>query len=274
MEATLPGEWQHLDTGNCRELQTGNQPDGVCVVPEGREAEFLAPLPLRALPMLGPKLEAKLAQIGLSILGQLQTLPASTLESLLGRHGGVISQRSRGIDPTPVGGERGARSISREGTFASDVADPEHLRSLLRAFSESVGSQLRAQGRRARTVTLKLRYEDFTTVSRSITPPRPLNSNEAIFDAADALLSRLRQAERRPVRLIGVGATNLVDDAVQLSLEPSREIKDESLSAAFDSVRKKYGTRSLQTGRTAFDSATSRDDVFDRKTGLSSQIDH
>jgi hypothetical protein len=76
------------------------------------------------------------------------------------------------------------------------------------------------------------------------------------------------------VRLIGVGASNLVDDAVQLSLEPSRETKDESLSAAFDRVRKKYGTRSLQTGRTAFDRATSRDEVFDRTTGLSSQIDH
>ncbi len=250
------------------------KPDGVCVVPEGGEAAFLAPLPLRALPMLGPKLEAKLAQMGLSTLGQLQTLPAATLEGALGRYGGVIAQRSHGIDPTPVGGERGAKSISREGTFASDVADPEHLRSLLRAFSESVGSQLRAQGRRARTVTLKLRYEDFTTVSRSTTPPRPLNSNESIFDAANAMLSRLRQAERRPVRLIGVGATNLVDDAVQLSLEPSREIKDESLSAAFDRVRQKYGTRSLQTGRTAFDPATSRDEVFDRSTGLSSQIDH
>lgn len=250
------------------------KPDGVCVVPEGTEAAFLAPLPLRALPMLGPRLEAKLAQMGLSTLGQLASLPLATAEGLLGRYGGLITQRARGIDPTPVGGEHGAKSISREGTFAADVADPEHLRSVLRAFSESVGSQLRAQGRRARTVTLKLRYEDFTTVSRSSTLPRPLSSNEAIFDAADALLGRLRQAERRPVRLIGVGASNLVDDAVQLSLEPSRETKDESLSAAFDRVRKKYGTRSLQTGRTAFDRATSRDEVFDRTTGLSSQIDH
>jgi DNA polymerase IV len=143
----------------------------------------------------------------------------------------------------------------------------------LRAFSESVGSQLRRQGRRARTVTLKLRYEDFTTISRSSTLPRPLNSNEAIFEAANALLNGVRQAERRPVRLIGVGASNLVDDAVQLSLEPSRETKAESLSQVFDRVRGKFGTRSLQTGRTAFDKSTSRDEVFDRNTGLSSQIE-
>jgi DNA polymerase-4 len=225
--------------------------------------------------MLGPRMESRLAQMGLSTLGQLASLPVATLEGLFGRHGAMISQRSRGIDPTPVGGEHGAKSISREGTFAADVADPEHLRSVLRAFSESVGSQLRTQGRRARTVTLKLRYEDFTTVSRSTTLPRPLNSNEAIYEAADSLLGRLRQAERRPVRLIGVGASNLVDDAVQLSLEPSRKAKDESISAAFDRVRRKYGTRSLQTGRTAFDGATNRDDgVFERSTGLSSQIHH
>jgi DNA polymerase-4 len=249
------------------------KPDGVCFVPERTEADFLAPLPLRALPMLGPRLEERLRKLGLSTLGQLAALSPKTLEGLLGRQGRVIWQRSRGIDLSPVAGEHTAKSISREGTFSSDVADPEHLRALLRAFSESVGLQLRRQGRRARTVTLKLRYEDFTTISRSSTLPRPLNSNEAIFEAAGALLNGVRQAERRPVRLIGVGASNLVDDAVQLSLEPSREMKAESLSVVFDRVRGKFGTRSLQTGRTAFDKSTSRDEVFERNTGLSSHIE-
>jgi DNA polymerase-4 len=251
------------------------KPDGVRLVPEGEEASFLAPMPLRALPMLGSSMEHKLAQIGLTTLGQLASLQVATLEGLFGRQGGLVWQRSRGIDSTPVGGEPHARSISREGTFAADVVDVEHLRAVLRAFSESVGSQLRQQGRRARTVTLKLRYEDFTTLSRSMTPQRPMSSNEAIFEAADALLTRIRNVERRPVRLIGVGASGLVDDAVQLSLEPSPESKAESLSATFDKVRRKYGTRSLQTGRTAFDAATRKDDaVLDRSTGLSSQIEH
>ncbi len=251
------------------------KPDGVKRVPEGEEAAFLAPMPLSALPMLGPSMEKKLAQLGLSTLGQLASLPVSTLEGLFGRHGAVIWQRSHGIDASPVGGEPHSRSISREGTFGSDVSDPEHLRAVLRAFSESVGSQLRQQGKRARTVTLKLRYEDFTTLSRSKTMARPVSSNEAIFEAADALLARIRQTEKRPVRLIGVGASGLVEDVVQLSLEPSDETKSESLSEAFDRVRSKYGTRSLQTGRTAFDGATRSDDaVFDRSTGLSSQMDH
>jgi DNA polymerase-4 len=194
---------------------------------------------------------------------------------MFGPHGAVIRARARGIDPSKVGGEHNAKSISREGTFPADVADPEHLRSVLRVFSESVGSQLRRNGRRARTVSLKLRYEDFTTINRSVTPAQPLNSDDAIFDAANGMLSKLRQAERRPVRLIGVGTSNLVNDAVQLSLEPSRETKAESLSATFDKVRGKYGTRSLQTGRTAFDGTVRRrDDLFERNTGLSSQIDH
>jgi DNA polymerase-4 len=251
------------------------KPDGVKHVPEGEEAAFLAPMPLRALPMLGPSMEKKLAQMGLTTLGQLAALPVTTLEGLFGRHGAVIWQRSRGIDASPVAGEPHSRSISREGTFGSDVNDPEHLRAVLRAFSESVGSQLRQQGKRARTISLKLRYEDFTTLSRSKTLPRPVSSNEAIFEAANALLTRIRQAEKRPVRLIGVGASGIVEDVVQLSLEPSAERKSESLSAAFDKVRGKYGTRSLQTGRTAFDGATRKDDaVFDRSTGLSSQIEH
>ncbi len=239
------------------------KPDGVCLVPEGTEAAFLAPMPLRALPMLGPSTEKRLASLGLTTLGQLAAVPVTTLEAMFGPHGGVISARAQGVDPSRVGGEHTAKSISREGTFAADVADPAHLRAVLRSFSESVGAQLRRQGRRSRTVSLKLRYEDFTTVNRSVTLPRPVNSDEAIFDAANGMLERLRQAERRPVRLIGVGTSNLVDDAVQLSLEPSRETKSESLSAAFDKVRGKYGSGSLQTGRTAFDKTVRRHERID-----------
>ena len=252
------------------------KPDGVCLVPEGGEAAFLAPMPLRALPMLGPSTEKKLQSLGLTTLGQLAAVPEKTLEGLFGPHGPVLGLRARGIDPSAVGGDgHTAKSISREGTFSYDVSDPQHLRAVLRAFSESVGSQLRKQGRRARTISLKLRYEDFTTLSRSVTSPRPLNSDDAIFDAANGLLSKIRQAERRPVRLIGVGASNFVDDAVQLSLEPSKELKSEKLALTFDQVRKKYGTRSIQTGRTAFDKSTKDEDrLFDRHTGISSQIDH
>jgi DNA polymerase-4 len=249
------------------------KPDGVCEVPDGSEAAFLAPLPLRDLPFLGASSEKRLHEFGITTIGQIAALAPGTLEALFGPHGLQLAERCRGIDPSPVaGGHETQKSISREGTFSSDVAEPAHLRAVLRGFSESVGSQLRAQQRRARTIALKLRYDDFTTLSRSFTLRRPTNSNEAIFDAANKLLEALRQRDSRPVRLIGVGVSNLVSPDVQLALEPSRDERLDSLSAAFDRVRAKYGRRSLQTGRTAFDSAASDDRIFDKNTGLSSQI--
>jgi DNA polymerase-4 len=229
------------------------KPDGVCHVLPGTEAAFLAPMPLRALPMLGPSAEKKLTSIGISTLGQLQKVPEVTLVTLFGNHGASLGQRAHGIDPSQVAGHDEAKSISREGTFQFDVNDSDHLRAVLRGFCESVGSQLRHSGRRARTVALKLRYEDFTTMNRSLTPGQPLSSDEAIYAAADTLLTRLRNSSKRPVRLIGVGVSNFVEDVVQLALEPSQSTKHESLSATFDSIRKKYGSKSLQTGRTAFD---------------------
>jgi DNA polymerase-4 len=129
------------------------KPDGVCMVPPGTEAQFLAPMSLRALPMLGPSTEKRLASLGLVTLGQLAAVPDATLEAMLGPHGPILGARARGVDNSRVGGEHNAKSISREGTFAADVADPQHLRSVLRVFCESVGAQLRRQRRRARTIS-------------------------------------------------------------------------------------------------------------------------
>ena len=249
------------------------KPDGVLEVPAGGEAAFLAPLPLRALPLLGPSVEKRLKELGVTTLGQVAALPVAVLERLLGKHGRQLWQRSHGVDPSPVRGGGDQKSISREGTFSGDVADLAHLRAVLRGFSESVGSQLRAQRRRARTVSLKLRYGDFTTVSRSVTLTRPFADDEAIYAAAERLLTSLRSQDPGAVRLIGVGASNLVDDAVQLSFEETAEQRQELVSAAFDQVRRKYGRRSLQTGRTAFDETTGGDGWrHDRNLGLSSQM--
>ncbi len=248
------------------------KPDGVLDVPDGEGAAFLAPMPLRALPMLGPSIEAKLHNLGLATIGQLAALPDATLQGLFGPHGAVLGRRARGIDDTPVGGvDEGPRSISREGTFNEDVAAGNRLRSVLRSYSESVGSQLRAKGLRARTVGLKLRFGDFTTLSRSVTLRRPASSDDAIFAAACELLDKAWNG--RPVRLIGVGVSNLGPDAQQLALQPGAAERQESLSAVIDQVRRKYGSRSLQTGRTAFrQAAADDDDVLERRTGLSSQL--
>lgn len=249
------------------------KPDGVLKVPEGTEATFLAPLPLRAMPFLGPSAETKLKGIGISTIGQLAALPDTALLALFGPHGPALGSRARGVDTTPVGeGHGGRKSISREGTFNEDVSSNQKLHAVLRAYSESVASQLREKGMRARTVSLKLRFGDFTTISRSATLKRPASSNDAIYEAAEALLDAARRQDGRAVRLIGVGLSNFVDDSHQLSLEPSVDERQEKLSAAMDRVRTKYGTRSLQTGRTAFRDFAESDDLQEKQTGLSSQL--
>ena len=250
------------------------KPDGIAEVAQGREAAFLAPLPLRALPMLGPSLENRLRQLGLSTIGQLAELSASSLTGLLGRQGSSLGLRASGIDNSPVAGGEGRKSVSREGTFNTDVVSSQMLQSVLRSYSESVGSQLREGGWRTRTVSLKLRFADFSTISRSVTLSWSANSDDAIYTEAAALLANAREKDSRPVRLIGVGATNLVDESRQLSLVPAEEELQESLSAVVDRVRNKYGKSSIQTGRTAFRSKGEQaDGLIEPRTGLSSQIE-
>lgn len=250
------------------------KPDGVFEVPAGGEAAFLAPMPLRALPMLGPALERKLTRLGVSTLGQVASMPPATLTAVLGPHGPELAARCRGVDPSSVGsGRSAAKSISREGTFTHDVADPSRLRAVLRGFSESVASQLREQGFRARTVSLKVRFGDFHTVSRSITFERAVNSDDAVFEAASQLLRGVREQEKLAIRLLGVGASNLVREAFQLSLGADVEQKREAISAAVDRVRRKYGRRSLQSGATAFDRVTGEESWRHEKSiGLSAQL--
>ncbi|MEX2158852.1 MAG: DNA polymerase IV [Dehalococcoidia bacterium] len=250
------------------------KPDGLLLVPPGEEAAFLAPRPLRELPGLGPKAETELTRLGVRTLGQLAATPDGTLRALFGKWGPLLAERARGVDPTPVGEDRGAaKSVSREGTYAQDIDDVAVLRASLRSYAESVGADLRQMERRARCVTLRLRYGDFTTITRSRTLAQPTHSDEELYATGAELLDRALAKDPRSVRLVGLGASQLVDDAVQLDLFDPRRRKDEDLLRSIDRVRGKFGGRALQTGRTFFDPYTGADD-FDpgRHTGLSSQI--
>ena len=250
------------------------KPDGLLEVPAGEEAAFLAPRPVRQLPGLGPQAEAELARLGIRTLGQLAALPASRLRALFGKWGPALGERARGIDPTPVAFERDpAKSVSREGTYARDIDDRSVLRASLRGYAESVGADLRRLGRRARCVTLKLRYGDFTTISRSRTLQRPTYSDEELYRTGAELLAQALARDGRAVRLIGLGASNLTDDAVQLGLFEERTLRREGLLASIDQLRAKYGYRCLQTGLTFFDPYVSSPDWEPyRHTGLSSQV--
>jgi len=250
------------------------KPDGLLEVPPGQEAAYLAPLPVRRLPGVGPQVEAVLADIGVRTLGRLASLPETRLRGLFGRYGPSLAERARGIDPSPVVPLAGPpKSVSREGTFATDVSDAAALRAVLRGYCESVGAELRRLGRRGRSLTLKLRYADFTTITRSLTLDSPTQADDILYRVGQTLLEAALARDGRAVRLIGFGVSNLVENAVQLPLEEARWQRLERLDRAVDRVRLKYGRRCLQRGRILFEPLLSlpRWDA-DRRTGLSSQI--
>ncbi len=222
------------------------KPDGICEVAAGDEAAFLAPLPVRDLPMVGPKTGEKLLSLGLSTIGALAGAPSGLLLSAFGRGGSELQSRARGEHLGPVQGSAGGRkSISRERTFQDDMTDYDHLRRVLLRHADLVGSELTRKHASAGTVTLKLRLVPFDTLTRASSSGAPFLTAEDVFTSALELFDRAwREHQRRPVRLIGLGVTSLHERARQLQLgqEPSREV----LADAVEEIREKYGRRSIR----------------------------
>lgn len=188
-----------------------DKPGGVTVVPPGEEPAFLAPLPVRALPGVGPRTEERLATVGITRIGQIAALDDEGLRALApGRHGEDLRRRARGIDPRPVAPVPAERvSISSERTFASDVRDGDELEAIARDLSGRVAEALRRRGRAARTVTVKLRYADFQTITRGRTVGAATDDEGVIATAARQLLRRALAERAGPLRLMGVGVSGL-----------------------------------------------------------------
>ncbi|MQC18192.1 MAG: DNA polymerase IV [Chloroflexi bacterium] len=241
------------------------KPDGLIEVPIDGDAAFLAPLRIRELPMVGPKMGEALLAAGIRTIGDIAALDPRWLSLTFGKGGEALADRARGIDPSPILTGRAHRQISRENTFAEDVTDDATLRRTLHRHAERVGADLRRQGRRARTISLRVRWPDFTTVARSRTLPRPVQSTADVAEAAERLLEEVfRQEGRHPVRLIGVAASNLVDDEMQLTLDDlasadgsptacrqplrPRVLRDEALDHTLDALRERFGDGSVARG--------------------------
>jgi DNA polymerase-4 len=221
------------------------KPDGVCVVPPGGEAAFLAPMPVERLIGVGPKSAATLRAMGIETIGQLAGAPRAALVRRFGvNHADDMSRRAQGISDSPVAVDRESKQISQEVTFTRDVSDKERLRRVLLELSEGVGARLRAEEIDARTVALKLRYADFTTLTRQITLPTPTHLDETVYAAAWSLFTKTWT--RRPVRLLGVAARNLGTSARQLSLFGPAEDRRERLTRAMDAIRARHGDDALQ----------------------------
>ena len=226
----------------------GGTPNAVTVVPPGQESAFLAPLPVKELWGVGPKMAAQLEAMGLKTIGDVAAWPDADLARRFGKHGRDIARRAKGIDTRPVETERDTKSVSQETTFAKDISNEDRLRQTLRKLSEQVGYRLRKAELSGTTVRLKIRWADFTTHTRQVTLPNPTNLDKEIYAAIEQLFENVWPPGKR-VRLLGVGVSNFETPARQLGLwEETGHQTDQKLQDALDEIRGKFGKKAVQRG--------------------------
>ncbi|MCZ2837837.1 DNA polymerase IV [Modestobacter sp. VKM Ac-2985] len=185
-----------------------DKPDGLTVVPPGQELAVLHPLPVRALGGVGPATAERLAQIGVKTIGDLHRLSLVDLTSLVGQaHGAGLYRLARADDDRPVITDREAKSVSAEETFARDLTDPARLAAEIQALATRVGSRLQRSGTSGRTVTLKVRRYDFSTLTRSQTLAHAVDDPRQIAEIAHRLLGAVDRSGG--LRLLGVGVSGL-----------------------------------------------------------------
>jgi DNA polymerase-4 len=189
-----------------------NKPDGLTVIAPERVEEFLRGLPVEALWGVGPVTAKKLRAIGIERLLDVRAADEERLRRAVGSLAGWLKGLSRGEDPRPVEPDRPWKSLSGETTYEKDLVDLERIRAEIEQLARRAAASLERRSLRARTVTIKVRYADFSTVTRSHTATAPTRDPAEIAARALALLKRT-DAARRPVRLLGVGAHGLIDES-------------------------------------------------------------
>jgi len=228
------------------------KPRGVMLVPAGVERAVLAPLPVRSFPGIGPVAEGKLLAAGLDTLGAIADAPLAELQKIFGAWAPSILRGVQGRGSGALGRERPAfsehdpegetvGSISNERTFREDVSDPASIESVLCGLCERVCWRARKRGIKARTVTLKLRYADFHTLTRSCTLS-PTSSELELYPVVKEMLAMAR-TRSLPIRLLGVQLSNL-GVFQQLSLFDDRE----RVGAVIDGIRERYGFSTVTLG--------------------------
>ena len=234
----------------------GTGADGVHVVAAGGEQAFMRGLMLADIPGIGPKSTARLAERGLRSVQDVLSLDTDALARLVGpSEADWLMRKAHGIDDGAVADREEAKSISRDETFAHDIDDDLVLEGELTELVTRAGSDLRGDGLRARTVTVRIRDRDFTNRSASRTVDEALASDRAIFTVARELLRKLRKARRIPARLLSVALSNFTAPPTkQLALfdagaAPLETPRDLEVSRAMDAVRAKFGRDAIAPGR-------------------------
>ena len=220
---------------------------GVFVIEPGAELDFLHPLSIEALWGVGPATAKRLRSLGISTIGELARVDSSVIETAVGRANGAhLARLARGIDDRAVEPHREVKSVSHEETYATDRRDLDGLQIEILRMADSVAGRMRQAGLVGRTVTLKIRYGDFSTRTRSVTAGGPIDDASEISRLGRALLADLDLAGG--IRLLGVGVSNLSPldsgSAEQLELDLSGDappVRRASTTAAVDAVRQRFG---------------------------------
>jgi DNA polymerase-4 len=227
--------------------RTNHSPQAITIVPPGEEAEFLAPLPTQALWGIGPKTAERLKPLGIQTIGDIRKLSNNDLVRHLGKFGEELERRALGIDNSPIHLSHEIKSVSNETTFAKDISDQQDLYETLHWLSESVGRRLRKHNLRGSTVKLKLRWEDFTTLTRQVTLSSPTNDDGEIYASVKSLFNKTWK-NGKPVRLLGVGVSQFSKPVRQLGLWDMPKQQDENLMKAVDHLRERYGSQTIFRG--------------------------
>lgn len=227
------------------------KPDGLVVIIEEEKEEKISDLPASRLWGVGEATLKELEKLGVRTIGEVRALGRELLEEKFGKAGSWIYDRSRGIDESEVTPDREAKSVGAETTFPEDIADLEALERTLLELAERVGFRLRDAGVKARTITLKVRFANFQTVTRSLTREDPTSSTSEIYRKARWLLVNRVKLGRKAVRLLGITTSQFAEGGLrQQSLFPQAEdSKLERLEETINKIRLKLGRQALKRGR-------------------------
>lgn len=228
-----------------------DKPNGFVIITEENKQEILDPLPVSAIWGVGKVTEKALRSKGINTIKQFRETPVEFLHSILGSQTPHMLRLAQGVDNRDVESSREAKSVSSEQTFATDITDKEFLLNILLNQVEEVSQRLRADSLQAKTITLKLRYEDFKTITRSATLSNPTNITSTLWQEAKGLFVKWHTKSAGALRLLGFGVSALSDEGSgqRLLFSDPEEEKQRRLDKAFDEIRNRYGNNAVKHGK-------------------------
>ena len=225
------------------------KPNGILEIPDDRVLTFLHPLPVSALWGVGPKTNEALVRLGLHTVGDIAQTPEQTLIRALGQAAGQsLYELAWGRDDRDVIPEEPDKSISAAETFDRDIDDPEIIAKEILRMCERASSRMRERSLFAKTITLKIRFADFTTINRSKTLPLPIDTTHEIYEIAKGLYEALSIGRAR-IRLVGVSLENLHTDSHEQLILGARESSWRELQGGIDAAKARFGSDSVRPGR-------------------------